>query len=311
MKTHHLAPPHTHDRWNSQLPPALEIESGDVVVMECLDSSGSQISPDSRLEHFTSMDRDRIHTITGPVFVKDARPGDVLEVRIRRVEHHGWGWSSMISGLGCLPDRFKDPFLFLWKLEGELSRSIPNVTLPLAPFLGITGVCPLAPGEHRTRPPGPFGGNLDVRDLVPGSVLYLPIFQPGALFSAGDGHAAQGNGEVCINGIEAPMTAEFQLTVRRDIWLDEPQAEFPPARPSILGDTGSWGFISSAPITMEAVRNVVNRAIDFLGDRFGLSPELAYILCSVSLDLRLSQVVNQPMVTVTGTLPKSIFQQNA
>ena len=307
MPTHHLAPPHTHDRWNQALKPALEVASGDVVVMDCLDSSGAQVTPTSTLADYLVIDRLKIHTITGPVFVKDARPGDVLEIEIRRIEHRGWGWTSLVNGLGSLPDRFTNPHLFLWQLDGDFSTSLAPVKLPLAPFLGIVGVCPPEPGEHRTRPPGSFGGNLDVRDLVPGTKLYLPIFNEGALFSAGDGHAAQGNGEVCINGIECPMQAEFRLTVRKDLKLDEPFAELPPARPALLPDRGSWAFIASAPQTMDAVRNVVNHAIDFLVAKFGLTPELAYTLCSVALDLRLSQVVNNPQITVTGTLAKNLF----
>lgn len=307
MPTHHVDPTRTHDRWNAALPPALEIESGDTVVMDCLDSSGAQVTPSSTLADYLAIDRLKIHTITGPVFIKGARPGDVLEIEIRRIEHRGWGWTSLVSGLGSLPDRFTNPHLFIWKLDGDFSTSLAPVKLPLAPFLGIVGVCPPEPGEHRTRPPGPFGGNLDVRDLLPGAKLFLPVFQEGALFSAGDGHAAQGNGEVCINGIEGPMQAEFRLTVRKDLKLDEPFAELPPARLPLLPDRGSWAFIASAPQTMDAVRNVVNHAIDFLVARFGLTPELAYTLCSVALDLRLSQVVNQPQITVTGTIAKNLF----
>lgn len=307
MRTHYVDPTRTHDRWNAALPPALEIESGDTVVMDCLDSSGAQVTPSSTLADYLAIDRLKIHTITGPVLIKGARPGDVLEIEIRRIEHCGWGWTSLVSGLGSLPDRFTQPHLFIWRLDGDFSTSLAPMKLPLAPFLGIVGVCPPEPGEHRTRPPGPFGGNLDVRDLLPGTKLFLPVFQAGALFSAGDGHAAQGNGEVCINGIEGPMQAEFRLTLRKDLRLDEPFAELPPARPAPLPDRGSWAFIASAPQTMDAVRNVVNHAIDFLVARFGFTPELAYTLCSVALDLRLSQVVNQPQITVTGTIAKNLF----
>jgi acetamidase/formamidase len=307
MRLHTVETHRTHDRWNSALPPALEVESGDRVVMNCLDSSGGQMHPGATVKDFVAMDRSRIHTITGPVFIQGAKPGDVLEVEIIDIQHRGWGWTSCIAGLGTLPDRFPNPHLFIWKLDGDFSTSLAPVRLPLAPFLGITGVCPPEPGEHRTRPPGSFGGNLDVRDLVPGTRLFLPVFQEGALFSAGDGHAAQGNGEVCINGIEAPMRAEFRFTVRKDMKLDEPFAELPPARPALVPDEGHWAFIASAPQTMDAVRNVVNHAIDFLVAKTGWTPELAYTLCSVALDLRLSQVVNQPQVTVTGTLAKNLF----
>ena len=309
MRTHHIPDSRNHDRWNNALPPVAEIESGDVVVMDCLDSSGAQMFPSATVEDFVRMDRGKIHTITGPVFVKGAMPGDVLQIDIRRVDHKGWGWTSIIQGLGSLPERFGNPHLFLWKLEGDHTDSLSPARVPLAPFLGIVGVAPSEPGEHRTRPPGPFGGNLDVKDLVPGVTLYLPVFNEGALFSAGDGHAAQGDGEVCINGIEAPMQAEFRLTVRKDLRLDEPFAELPPRRVP-ANDLGSWAFIASAPNAMDAAKNVIHHAIDFLVARFGLTPELAYTLCSVTLDLRLSQIVNTPMVTITGTLAKSLFTKN-
>jgi acetamidase/formamidase len=154
------------------------------------------------------------------------------------------------------------------------------------------GVAPPHEGEHRTRPPGSFGGNLDIRQMVEGTTLYLPIFNEGALFSAGDAHAAQGDGEVCINGIEAPVNAELQLTLRKDLRLDQPFAEFPPAKTPVLPDLGAFAFIASA---------------DFLVTRFRLSPQHAYILCSVALDLKISQCVNIPMITVTGTLARNLF----
>ncbi len=304
---HRIGPPNIHTRWNNRLEPGLEIESGDIVEFGCLDSSGGQVTPTTTVEEYAQMDRGRIHTITGPVYVRGARPGDVLEVRIRRVEHHGWGWTSIVPGLGTLPERFGETYLFLWRLEGGETRSMPGVTLGLAPFLGIMGVAPSESGEFRTRPPGAFGGNMDVKQLVAGSVLYLPVFNEGALFSAGDGHAAQGDGEVCINGIEAPMTAELQLTVRRDFRLEQPFAEFPPGQPQ-GPDLGSWGFVGSAENAMEAARGVIHRAVDFLMMRRGLAAEQAYLLCSVALDLKISQCVNVPLITVTGTLAKSLFR---
>lgn len=306
---HHLGPPRVHDRWNPELAPALEIESGDEVAIDSMDSSGGQIRPDSTVADFSAMDRGRIHTITGPVFIRGAEPGDTLEIDILSVDHEGWGWSSITAGLGALPDRFPNPFLLIWKLDGDVTRSIPGVTVPLLPFLGIMGVCPPGFGERRTRPPGAFGGNLDVRDLVAGTKLYLPIFHRGALFSAGDGHAAQGNGEVCINGIEAPMRSALRLTVRKDFPIEQPLAEVPPSRPPASPDRGSWAFMASSEDPMSAMRDVVSRAIEFVVRTRGLSPQLAYVLCSVALDLRLSQVVNTPMVTVTGTLAKSLFEE--
>ena len=203
MKSHFLAQTHNHTRWNRDLPPALEIESGDSVEMELRDSSDGQVKPDWTTARLAQLDRNRIHALTGPIFIKGARPGDSLEIVIESIEHHGWGWTSLIPGLGLLPERFPDFFLHIWQLD-QASTTLGPATIPLHPFCGIMGVAPEEPGEHRTRPPGRFGGNLDVRQLSAGARLYLPVCVEGGLFSAGDTHAAQGDGEVCINGIEMP-----------------------------------------------------------------------------------------------------------
>ncbi|MFN0068522.1 MAG: acetamidase/formamidase family protein [Limisphaerales bacterium] len=307
MKSHALGAATTHSRWDAALPPALEAASGDVIHFDCPDASGGQLHADSTPADFLGLDRGRIHTIVGPVYVRDAAPGDVLEVQVQRVAHCGWGWTGIIPEMGALPERFPRPHLFMWKLEERVSRSLEPATVPLAPFLGIMGVCPPGGESLRTRPPGPFGGNLDVRELGPGARLFLPVFHRGALFSAGDGHAAQGNGEVCLNGIEAPLEAELRLVLHKGRRLDEPFAELPATAPPVMPDAGQWAFIASAPDPLEAARRISGHAVDFLAGRFGLTPELAYTLCSVTLDLRLSQIVNLPMTTVTGTLARAMF----
>ncbi len=133
---------------------------------------------------YLKIDRERIHALTGPIFVEGAEPGDVLEIRVLEVDHKGWGWSSVIAGLGFLKQRFAEPFLFHWRLEGDLSRSLAPAVVPLRPFCGVMGVAPAETGEFRTRPPGVFGGNMDVRELSRGATLYLPVLNKGALFSA-------------------------------------------------------------------------------------------------------------------------------
>ncbi|MBV9659492.1 MAG: acetamidase/formamidase family protein [Verrucomicrobia bacterium] len=310
MAEHFLGKAASHCRWNNALAPALSIAPGDTVCMECHDSSGGQVTPDLTLDGFRALDRERIHTLTGPVEIRSARPGDVLEVRVRRVEHLGWGWTSFVPGMGLLPERFAGPYLHLWELEENVTRSLPPAVVPLRPFCGIMGVAPAAVGEHRTRPPGVFGGNMDVKQLVAGSTLYLPVQVAGALFSAGDAHAAQGDGEICVNAIEMPANAEFEFHLRRDFSLDEPFAETPPAARD-FDDQGNWAFIASRTDPLEAVKSVVNRAVDFLAARFSYSPEAAYVLCSVVLNLRISQWVNQPTVTITGLLPKALFATNS
>lgn len=306
MKKHVLTAKQIHTRWNRELPPILEIESGDEVELHSRDSSDGQVQPTWTVSDFAELDRGRIHSLTGPILLKGAKPGDVLQVDILAVEHFGWGWTSLIPGLGLLPERFPDPYLHIWKLEGNVTRSLEPVVLPLRPFCGVMGVAPAEFGEHRTRPPGIFGGNLDIRQLGAGATLYLPVQVPGALFSAGDAHATQGDGEVCINGIEMPARTRFRFRLRTDFSLAEPRAEAPPEKPELWRD-GSWIFIASRTEALEAAKAAVNQAIDFLMAEKGLAAEKAYILCSVALDLRISQWVNQPTITVTGHLPKSLF----
>jgi acetamidase/formamidase len=209
----------THSVWDRSLAPRLRIEPGDEVAFECVDASGDQVRPGMMTAEFLAIDRTRIHALTGPVWVEGAEPGDVLEVNVLSTRHAGWGWSSVIEGLGFLKDRFHEQYIFHWLLDGESTSSLVPAVVPVRPFLGVMGVARADYGAFVTRPPGPFGGNLDVRELCAGSRLYLPVFNHGALFSCGDGHAAQGDGEVCINGIECPLdvTLRFELHKRQPL----------------------------------------------------------------------------------------------
>ena len=304
---HALGEPHVHCCWNAALPPALTIRSGDTVHFGCPDSSGGQISRRSTVADFVSIDRSRIHTLVGPVFVEDARPGDVLEIQILRVRHGGWGWTSIAPGLGLLDRRFAQPHLFLWELEEHVTRSLVPATVVLRPFCGVMGVAPAQDGQFPTRPPGPFGGNMDVRNLCEGATLYLPVMRPGALFSAGDVHAAQGDGEVCVNGIETPANVSLRFRVRRDFRLAGPMAETPPPAVPHLPDAGEWLMIEAHADPLVAAVGATSRMVDFVAGRWGLAPENAYVLCSVAMSLRLSQVVNRPLATVTAALSKSVL----
>ena len=305
MSEHSLGEEAIHYRWNAALPPALTIRSGDTVRFHCRDASDGQITPQSTVADFSRMDRDRFHSLTGPVFVEEARPGDVLQIEILDVRHAGWGWSSIAPGLGLLDERFLAPHLFLWALEEDFSTSLFPARVPLRPFCGVMGVAPAEDGEHRTRPPGPFGGNLDVRDLTKGATLYLPVFRSGALFSTGDVHAAQGDGEVCINGIETPATVTLRFRVRRDFSLTAPMAQTFGGPP--VSHAGEWLVIEAREDPLRAAAAATSRMVDFVAGRWGITPENAYVLCSVALSLRLSQMVNRPMVTVTAALPKDVL----
>jgi acetamidase/formamidase len=303
VATHTLSAEPTHSRWNRALAARLTIAPGDTVHLECVDSSGAQVRPGMALGDFLEIDRGRIHALTGPIFVSGAEPGDALQVDVLEVAHKGWGWSSVISGLGFLKDRFREPYLFHWQLEGEVSRSLAPALVPLRPFCGVMGVAPAEDGEFRTRPPGIFGGNLDVRELYPGATLYLPVLNSGALFSAGDAHAAQGDGEVCINGIECPADVALRFALHKRKPLAGPMVE---SRAQAQA-TEAWIVVESAPDAIAAARAATSRMIDFLMARWGFSDVHAYLLCSVAMNLRLSQVVNEPMYTVSAGMPKRVL----
>jgi acetamidase/formamidase len=304
MAEHSLSANPTHSRWNRALEPRLRIAPGDRVYMECVDSSGEQVRPGMRLEEYLRIDRGRIHALSGPIFVEGAEPGDVLQVDVVEVVHKGWGWSSVVEGLGFLKERFSGPYLFHWQLEGGVSRSLAPAVVPLRPFCGVMGVAPAEDGEFRTRPPGIFGGNMDVRELCRGATLYLPVLNRGALFSAGDAHAAQGDGEVCINGIECPADVTLAFHLHKQLALPGPLVESGPSGKS-AGE--EWIVVESATDAVAAARAATSRMIDLLVARWGFSDVPAYLLCSVAMNLRLSQVVNEPMFTVSAAISKRVL----
>jgi acetamidase/formamidase len=306
MTEHQLSASPTHSVWDRSLAPRLRIEAGDEVAFECVDASGGQVYPGMTTAEFLAIDRTRIHALTGPVYVEGAEPGDALEIDVLATRHSGWGWSSVIPGLGFLKDRFREPYLFHWQLDGEATCSLAPAVVPVRPFLGVMGVSRAEDGAFRTRPPGPFGGNLDVRELCAGSTLYLPVFNHGALFSCGDGHAAQGDGEVCINGIECPLDVTLRFKVHKRQPLPGPLVEASEAAaPDSSAD--AWVVVESGTDLGDTSRSATSRMVDLLVSRWGFSEVHAYILCSVALKLRLSQVVNEPIYTVSAALSKQIL----
>jgi acetamidase/formamidase len=310
MKEHLLSAEPTHSVWDRSLAPRLHIEPGDEVQFACLDASGGQVRPGMTVSEYLAIDRTRIHALTGPVFIQGAAPGDVLEIEVLATRHSGWGWSSIVEGLGFLKERFHTPYLFHWHLEGESTHSLAPAAVPLRPFLGVMGVARAENGQFRTRPPGPFGGNLDVRELCAGAKLYLPVFVPGALFSCGDGHAAQGDGEVCINGIECPLDATLRFRLHKSQPLHGPLLE---STDRVAPDSApdSWVVVECGTDLAETARAATNRMIDLLMSRWGFSDIHAYLLCSVAMRLRLSQVVNEPVHTVSAALAKQILPSRA
>lgn len=306
MKEHSLSASPTHSVWDRSIAPRLHVEPGDEVQVQCLDASGGQIHASSTVDEFLRIDRKRIHALTGPIWIEGAEPGDVLEVDVLATRHGGWGWSSILEGLGFLKERFKTPHYFPWQLEGEVTRSLFPAVVPLRPFLGVMGVARAEDGAFRTREPGAYGGNLDVRELCAGSKLYLPVFNRGALFSCGDGHAAQGDGEVCINGIEAPLDVTLRFHLHKDHPLTGPIVESS-ERVAADSTSDSWVVVESGVDIAATARAATSRMIDLLESRWGIDEAHAYILCSATLKLRLSQVVNEPVFTVSAAISKQIL----
>lgn len=244
------------------------------------------------------------HLLTGPIYVQDAEPGDVLEVRLEAIAPSlPVGFNAIRPGWGALPHQFHQPALRFITLD--LANNIAEfpadagIKIPLKPFFGILGVA--TPETSRTSvPPGSYGGNIDNRELQAGCRLFLPVFVPGALFSIGDGHSAQGDGEVNVTAIETSMNGRITLKLRKDIQLTTPIAETPT-------DIITMGFGQTLD---EALELALNSMIDFLERFTNLSPEDAYVLCSLAVNFRITQVVNSPQKGVHGMLPKAIFSKS-
>jgi acetamidase/formamidase len=300
--------------WDHAIPPALEVASGDEVLLALRDASDEQIHEDSDASAIARLDFDHVNPVSGPIFVKDARPGDVLAVEILEFSAPTWGWTGIIPGFGLLADEFPDPWLRISRIDAPAGRVHfgEGITLPLAPFTGTIGVAPAEPGEHPVLPPTRSGGNIDTRHLVPGTTLLLPVRVDGALLSAGDSHAAQGDGEVCGTAIESRMDVTVRVSVRRDLRLDAPGLEIPaPTEPAAI-ERGGWDVLTGVgPDLMECSRDAVRAAISFLEQRRGLERQEAYALCSVAADLRIHEIVDAPNWVVGCWVPRAVFDQES
>jgi acetamidase/formamidase len=296
--------------WDNSIEPALEVESGDEVLLHVRDASDEQIREDSGVEDVLNLDFTHVNPVSGPVFVKGARPGDVLEVELLELTPQGWGWTAIIPGFGLLADEYPEPWLRISRVDPERGRVrfSDQVSLPYRPFPGTLGVAPDEPGEHSIVPPSRFGGNMDTKHLNPGVKLYLPVGVEGALFSLGDTHAAQGDGEVCGTAIETQMDVTLRLSVRRDVSVHTPQYDLPAGAVAAHEQSAYHVCTGVAPDLMEAARQAVRETITFLGHRYGLDRNEAYAIASVAVDLRIHEVVDAPNWVVGAFIPESIFE---
>jgi acetamidase/formamidase len=255
------------------------------------------------------MDLGHVNPITGPVYVKGARPGDVLAVEILDLRSHDWGWTALIPGFGLLADEFPDPWLNISRVDPSTKRVAfsDGVTLPFAPFPGTIGVAPRAAGEHSVVPPTEWGGNMDIKHLRPGSTLYLPVAVDGALFSVGDTHAAMGDAEVCGTAVETAMDIAVRLTVRTDLTIRYPQYHVPRGQLASTEQSSYRVCTGIGPDLMEASREATRAVVEHIAGRYGRSREEAYAIASVAVDLRIHEIVDVPNWVVGAFLPEAIF----
>jgi len=347
-----------HNRYHPEIPPVIEIGEGEEIALETRDALDGQITPSSTVADFASLDVGAVHALTGPVFVKGAQPGDLLEIEFTDIIPQATAFSAIMPGLGFLRDTMTEPFLAHWDLRDgwATSAQIPGVRIPGAPFMGISAVAPSAEAMAawtareqrvidaggmalppdpagavpagpcgltglRTLPPRENGGNFDVKQLTKGARLFLPVFVPGALFSTGDGHFAQGDGEVCVTAVEMGATAVVRFRVHkgaaaarkfqspvfsRTTYFAEPRFAAPERFLGVMGmPINAAGDIEAENLTL-ACRNAVLNMMELLQER-GFTRQQAYVICSVAVDLRISNVVDVPNYVVSALLPEAIF----
>jgi acetamidase/formamidase len=300
-----------HFGWDNANPTVLTVAPGDTVAFEIADASGGQLGRESTVGDVARLDFGKVNPVTGPVHVDGAEPGDALKVTVHAFEPSGWGWTANIPGFGLLADQFTEPALHLWTYDPVgMGPALygPGGRVPLKPFAGTIGVALAEPGLHSIVPPRRVGGNLDVRDLSAGAELYLPVEVEGALFSVGDTHAAQGDGEACGTAIESAMTAVLSFDLVKGANLRFPRFTTPGPVTRHLDARGYEVTTGVGPDLMQAARDAVRGMIDLLAARHGMAPVDAYMLASVCADLRISEIVDQPNWVVSYYFPRVVLE---
>ena len=309
-RRHTIHKAHGHYGWNNALPPCLTVAPGAEIAFEIRDASAGQLTPASVAADVPKLDLGRVNPVTGPVRIDGAKPGDALKVTVLAFEPSGWGWTANIPGFGLLTDQFPDPALHHWNYDPKgLQPALhgPGGRVPLRAMAGTIGVAPAEPGQHSIIPPRRVGGNMDIRDIAAGTELYLPIEVEGALFSVGDTHAAQGDGEVCGTAIETPMGVSLKFELIKDAGLKFPRFATTTPVSRHLDAKGYEVTTGIGPDLMRCARDAVSGMVDLVSRQQRMAPIDAYILCSVCGDLRISSIVDQPNWVVSMYFPRVVF----
>jgi acetamidase/formamidase len=308
-QTHYFPNEQVHFTWDAGNEPALEIDSGDTVIVETRDVTDNQIRPGVTADAIPDLDWERVYPLAGPIAVRGAEPGDTLAVEILDVHTRGWGYTAILPGLGLLSEDFPDPYLRVFDLsDGEYIHFRHDIRIPITPFFGTMGVCPEGASAQPVMPPGTFGGNMDTRQLTIGTTLYLPVQVPGALFSCGDAHAAQGDGEVCVTGCEAPMYGSLRFTLQKDRTIVAPHFLTAPGPLTGLVDHAAfYGTTGIGGDLYVAAQDAVRAMVAHISQTYDMSGEDAYVLSSLCVDLKISEIVDAGQYIVSAVLPLAVF----
>jgi len=347
-----------HNRFHPDIQPVLEVDQGEEVVIETRSAADNQLRRDSTARDLLATSPNRAHPLTGPIAVKGAEPGDLLEIEFLDITPADWAFTGVRPGRGYLKEGF-EPFLAIWDLEDgwATSKEVPGVRIPGGPFMGVAAVSPshaqfrawtkreadllseggavrppqaqeavpavdpIASEGLRTGPPRENGGNMDVKQMTAGAKLLLPVGMPGGLFSTGDAHFAQGDGEVCLQAIEMDATTTVRFRVLKGE-ADRHRMRGPHlihasyALDSSIAAPHRFTATMGLPIREDgtnasedlnvACRNALLEMVEVLTSR-EFTPEQAYVICSVAVDLKISQIVDAPNFIVTAFLPEDIF----
>jgi acetamidase/formamidase len=289
----------THNKFSRRIAPVVRVPSGSVIEAFAHEATGGQFTRSSTDP--TAINMDLVHTLTGPVYVEGAEPGDVLAVELLEIASGDWGWMAIIPHFGALVEDFPTTTMMRTFAVDTVRRTVnfaEGIRVPLRPFPGVMGVAPDTEEMLETGPPRANGGNMDNPHLVVGTTVYFPIFVPGALFSIGDPHAAQGLGEVAGTGMESPMRFVFRISVLKNR----------PKMQEVQYESAAYYATTAFASTLdEAAKKATRYMVEHLVQTKGLSREDAYLLCSLAGDLQIAEMVDTPHMLVAMHLPKSIF----
>lgn len=294
-----------HKTWNRSNASVLTIKPGEEIVFHAPDASNGEITRRSVTADMATIDYRRLDPLMGPVYVDGVKPGDALKIELLDLKPVDWGWTALLPSFGLLADEIRDPYLKIWELDRDFIEMPNGMRFDLRPMIGCIGVAPGQDGDYASITPTNAAGNLDCRYLGPGSTLMVPVFNEGALLSATDGHAIQGDGEICGTGIECRMAMTLRVDVVRNANLKAPEVW---SRGGFDEADGYRIFTGISPDLWEGAKDAVRHCVEPLAKALGVDPIEAYAMTGLIADLRILEVVDKPNWVVGCLLPRRVFE---